>query len=112
MVEIDYYSKYLKYKQKNLQVGGVNIALQIKMEFNQTKLYDYTNQIYMLICDENSIIGDEIQKFLIKHKIMYKTYTLQHKNKEEEYKDIKDVTKTFSQLKIKEGKIKINIILQ
>jgi len=45
MVEIDYYSKYLKYKQKylkqkNLQIGGETIFLNIKLINNNT-LYQY-----------------------------------------------------------------------
>jgi hypothetical protein len=48
MVEIDYYSKYLKYKQKylkqkNLQVGGEDIYLNIKLKINKNP-----EQLYQL----------------------------------------------------------------
>jgi len=106
MVEIDYYSKYLKYKQKylkqkNLQIGGDNVSIQIKIE-NYPHI---TN--WWITCDESKIIGEEIQKFLIDHDFMYKTYTLQHKK--DGNSSVIDITKTFKESNIKDGKIIIRI---
>jgi hypothetical protein len=109
MVEINYYSKYLKYKQKylkqkNLQIGGENISIEIKIEYKPlNKDIDINN--WFINCDEENIIGNEIQKFLMEKNLMHDAYELQYK-KDEDWINI-DITKTFKQLNIKKGKIKI-----
>ena len=47
MVEINYFSKYLKYKQKylkqkNLQIGGGTIKLRITIKNENSKIGDFT----------------------------------------------------------------------
>jgi hypothetical protein len=107
MVEIDYYSKYQKYKQKylkqkSLQIGGEDVNIEIKIDNNSNS----TN--WWITCDENENIGNQIQKFLIKKKIDYKNYKLEYKNKDLDWNAI-DLTKTFKELGIKKGIIKIII---
>ena len=108
MVEINYYSKYLKYKQKylkqkNLQIGGENVNIEIKIE-------NYPNDTnWWLNCDINNYIGTEIKNFLFKQNIFYTKYTLKYK--EGENKDWNDINKdkTFIELCMIEGTIKIII---
>jgi hypothetical protein len=117
MVEIDYYSKYLKYKQKylkqkNLQIGGDMIFLKIKIEYiSKPTFFDITNQIYNLKCDNGSVIGAEINSFLNKNNIVYdKGYKILYKkNDSDEYVELK-ITETFRNYDvINNSKIKIKI---
>ena len=99
MVEIDYYSKYLKYKQKylkqkNLQIGGKAISVDIKLEiYKSTQLYINQN------LESANIIKDEIDKWLLQQNIDFKNYSIIKLNKFVENKPtqkiILDVTKTF-----------------
>ena len=98
MVEIDYYSKYLKYKQKylkqkNLQIGGKAISVDIKLEiYKSTQLYINQN------LESANIIKDEIDKWLEQQNINLTNYLIIKKNKftdKQTQQLILDVNKTF-----------------
>ena len=118
MVEIDYYSKYLKYKQKylkqkNLQIGGDMIFLIIKIEYiSMPTGLDITNQIYNLNCDNGSVIGAEINSFLNKKNIVYDNgYKIFYKKKDQsEYVEL-IITETFRNYNVINNS-KIKIIIQ
>jgi len=110
MVEIDYYSKYLKYKQKylkqkNLQIGGDNVKIEIKIADNP----NVTN--LWLTCNEDYFIDTAIKNLLFEKKINYKNYTLQYKEGPNKDWNNLYITKdnTFIELCIKEGTIKVII---
>lgn len=98
MVEIDYYSKYLKYKQKylkqkNLQVGGKNIKVDINLIINNIEQY-YINQSL----ESGNIIKDEIHKWLLLKNFESKNYSILKINKfidKSKQQIILDVNRTF-----------------
>jgi len=78
MVEIDYYSKYLKYKQKylkqkNLQIGGEIILINIIVidPLNNTKnTYDSQN------IESSKIIKEALDTWFVQNNIKFKDYTV------------------------------------
>ncbi len=81
MVEIDYYSKYLKYKQKylkqkNLQIGGsdINITIIVKEILKNmvvpTIIGTYQNQIF----DDSLNIKSSIEGWIKRYNITQKKF--------------------------------------
>ena len=98
MVEIDYYSKYLKYKQKylkqkSLQIGGTKIKLTIKLNG-----IEYKNQAF----DSNQNIFDAIKFWLKNNNINIENFILKRRveyiNGGEGEEDLQN-DKTFESLK-------------
>jgi len=113
MVEIDYYSKYLKYKQKylkqkNLQIGGENIYINIYIDeyiepitmdprtndFKKNPRIKFLSQIFV---KENKIKTDILNWFK-KYEITSKVEFTVKKISESNYCDSE---KTFEEEKIK-----------
>lgn len=87
MVEIDYYSKYLKYKQKylkqkNLQIGGGRIFIKVNTPTG------YTNSKYEIDTDKQ--IKNELQNFLTENGMSWNNYDLYYDKKK------LDIEKNFS----------------
>lgn len=100
MVEIDYYLKYLKYKQKylkqkNLQIGGKNINVTIIIN-NQKNIYK--NQIL----ESTKKISDAINEWLISNKITFTNFSVYRKIvyindeiKKNDLEKIQEINNTF-----------------
>jgi hypothetical protein len=79
MLEIDYYSKYLKYKQKylkekSLQIGGVEISIDIiikKIKENESEIF-FLDQKF----ESTLSIKDALDNWLKQQKINFKDYTV------------------------------------
>jgi hypothetical protein len=78
MVEIDYYSKYLKYKQKylkqkNLQIGGTEIKLTIKLNDIEYKkqAFDSKQNIYNAVRDWLKKNNFNIENFILMRRVCY-----------------------------------------
>jgi hypothetical protein len=108
MVEIDYYSKYLKYKQKylkqkSLQIGGTEIKLTI-----QLKGIEYKNQAF----DSNKNIFEAIKVWLKNNNINIENFILKrwvkYINGGEGEEDLQN-DKTFESLKFVPNKEKLII---
>jgi len=91
MVEIDYYSKYLKYKQKylkqkNLQVGGENIKLTIlvkKINLTPTSDSDFTSiQFDNIEIDDSKSLKEILDFFLKEKQITMESYAVDKLQKE------------------------------
>ena len=105
MVEIDYYSKYLKYKQKylkqkNLQIGGTFIKVTIILNYtkNTFNSKEYLNQLF----DSTKNIYQEIHKWLKSENAVYENLSIKRKiylyNSEEELSVDINKNDTFDKL--------------
>ena len=92
MVEIDYYSKYLKYKQKylkqkNLQIGGEQISIKVK-----TPTYTQVKEEI----DTNDTIKNGLTSFMEVNFLLWDNYDLYYGEK------ILDINQKFSAYEIKQ----------
>ncbi len=133
MVEIDYYSKYLKYKQKylkqkNLQIGGENIRIKIVVKtINSTPPPNFiVNNYDNVEIDDSKSLKDILDLFLKQNSINMESYAVHKLKKENPTDDNKtltqlDLTKSFKDYKVENNdiiiisekkKIKINIVVK
>ena len=135
MVEIDYYSKYLKYKQKylkqkNLQIGGekINITILVKtINLTPPPIFNVITFSNIEIND-TEILKDNLDLFLNKKNIKIQSYAVVKLQKEKEtdrttrtITNNLDLRKSFKELNIinngviiisEKKKIKINVVVK
>ena len=135
MVEINYYSKYLKYKQKylkqkNLQIGGekINITILVKtINLTPPPIFNVITFSNIEIND-TEILKDNLDLFLNKKNIKIQSYAVVKLQKEKEtdrttrtITNNLDLRKSFKELNIinngviiisEKKKIKINVVVK
>jgi hypothetical protein len=135
MVEINYYSKYLKYKQKylkqkNLQIGGekINITIVVKT-INLTPPHNFTVITFSNIeINDTEILNDNLDLFLKGKNIIIQSYAVEKLQKEKgtdgtarTISNNLDLRKSFKELNIinngviiisEKKKIKINVVVK
>jgi hypothetical protein len=99
MVEINYFSKYLKYKQKylkqkNLQIGGGTIKLRITIKNENSKI-SYENQYF----ESTKKISDAINEWFKSNKITFTNFSVYRKiffyKGGSNYEKIQEINNTF-----------------